>query len=238
VSEHKGSSAGTGRGGAQRDLIVISSAALALLLIGVAFDLFDRTHRWLAARLPFPVDNLLAVLVILSGAFCAFGIRQWVQADRERGLRARSDERYQAAENRYRTIVERVPAVSYTWDAADEPGTSSALYISPQIERLLGYTPDEWRADPSLWDRCAHPEDREHALRAWAEATTAGQAFALEYRMNTRDGRSIWVRDEAVPIAPGRRGLPVYQGVMIDITEQKRAEEQYRTLIEHLPATV
>lgn len=146
-----------------------------------------------------------------------------------------AEERIQEAENRYRTMVERVPAVAYTWDSADGVGEAPLLYISPQIERLLGFTAAEWMSDPALWSRCAHPDDRASILERWVDAAGRGETFMGEYRLRTADGRWIWVRDEAVPVATGSRGRPIYQGVMFDITQQKHAEQRYRRLVSELP---
>jgi PAS domain S-box-containing protein len=146
-----------------------------------------------------------------------------------------AEQRTQDAENRYRTIVERVPAVAYVWDSADEPGKAPAPYISPQIHRLLGFTAQEWLEDPSMWESRVHPDDREATLRSWNDAVGREETFTAEYRLRTAAGRWVWIRDEAVPVAIGSRGRPIYQGVMFDITEQKRAQERYRQLVEELP---
>ena len=146
-----------------------------------------------------------------------------------------AEQRTQDAENRYRMIVERVPTVAYTWDSADAPGTAPVSYISPQIHRLLGFTAQEWIEDPSMWEKRAHPDDRRAILEAWDEAAAREETFTAEYRLRAADGRWVWIRDEAVPVAVGSRGRPIYQGVMYDITEQKRAQERYRQLVEELP---
>ena len=146
-----------------------------------------------------------------------------------------AEERIQEAENRYRTMVERVPGVAYTWDSADGIGETPLLYISPQIERLLGFTAQEWTSDPSLWSRRLHPEDRPSTLEGWANAAARGETYMGEYRLRSADGRWLWVRDEAVPVSTGSRGRPIYQGVMFDITQQKHAEQRYRRLVSELP---
>jgi PAS domain S-box-containing protein len=148
----------------------------------------------------------------------------------------------QEAENRYRTIVERVPAVAYVWDAADRPGSAPASYISPQVEALLGFSAEAWHDDPQLWASRLHPDDLPGVLQTWDRATERSEAFSTEYRIFAADGTLLWIRDEAVPVSVGERGLPVYQGVMFDITEQRtaverlrRTEHRYRSLVERLP---
>jgi PAS domain S-box-containing protein len=98
----------------------------------------------------------------------------------------------QDAELKYRMLVERLPVTVYN----AELGVNGVWhYISPQIELLLGFTPDEWMADPGLWFRQIHPDDRDHQReleeRAWAWQET----FESEYRILTREGHFIWVRD-------------------------------------------
>ena len=156
--------------------------------------------------------------------------------------RIEAEARAADAEGRYRTLVERVPAIAYAWDTAFAPGTAPADYISPQIERLLGVTPQDWLDDPAAWADRVHPHDIERVTAAWDAATAAGAPFTQEYRLRTSDGAWLWVRDDANPVGPGVREAPVYQGVIIDITEQHAAEEEvraaeqrWRLLLEHLP---
>ena len=206
---------------------MISLVALGVFCIGASFGVFERLELWVEQR-GSAAGNVFAVMLILTAVFAVFAVRRLQQAEREAELR-------EEAERRFRTIVERVPAVSYTWDAADAPGSTPVTYISPQIETLLGYTAAEWLADPALWGRCAHPDDQGPMLESWADAVARGSSFTGEYRMRTKDDRLIWVREEAVPVGMGPRGRPIYQGVLFDITEQKRAEERYRQLVEELP---
>src|SRR3954469_24043945 len=160
--------------------------------------------------------------------------------------RKRAESRLQEAESRFRTLVEKVPAVTYIWDARNPTGAVEADYISPQVESLLGYTQEEWQRNPGLWEQHVHPGDRDTVLAEWERASRTGKPFAADYRFTSRDGRAMWIRDEATLLSRDERGDPaLYQGVMIEVTEQHRAEEQareaearYRTLVEQLPAVI
>jgi diguanylate cyclase (GGDEF)-like protein/PAS domain S-box-containing protein len=124
--------------------------------------------------------------------------------------------------------------VSYI-DACDERAQS--VYIGPQVEDMLGYTPQEWYADPDLWPRLLHPDDRPRALAENARHNETGEPFRLEYRLLTRDGRVVWVHDEA-RMARDERGAPLYSyGVMLDITDRMRSEEQVAFQAYHDPLT-
>ena len=88
----------------------------------------------------------------------------------------RTERELQEARTKYGTLVEQIPAIVYV-DVADERMTTS--YVSPQIEELLGITPQEYINDPDLWATHLHPEDRERALATYLEGRAAGEPFTL-----------------------------------------------------------
>ncbi|HEX2742530.1 MAG TPA: PAS domain S-box protein [Rubrobacter sp.] len=138
--------------------------------------------------------------------------------------RKKSEELLKEAENRLRTLVEHVPAITYT----EEVGGHAMVYVSPQIEKVLGYSPREVMADPDLWTKMLHPHDREQVLDAERHSNETGDPFAVEYRIFARNGRVVWLRDEAV-LVRDEEGEPLHwQGFMLDVTERKRAEEKRR----------
>jgi diguanylate cyclase (GGDEF)-like protein/PAS domain S-box-containing protein len=157
--------------------------------------------------------------------------------------RADTEERLRTAEFRYRTLVEQLPLISYV-DHEHDPG-SKAMYVSPQIETVLGYTPEEWLTVADLFTEAIHEDDRQRVLDEKVAAYTRGETLRQEYRMHTRDGRLIWVEDISVHVEPPEGGVPFRQGFALDITERKRADEavrlaetRYRTLVEQLPLAV
>ncbi|MGH3006600.1 MAG: PAS domain S-box protein [Gaiellaceae bacterium] len=144
-----------------------------------------------------------------------------------RALQEREDaeRRLSAAEQGYRSLIEQLPLVTYI-DRLDE--TSSSIYISPQVEDLLGYPPVAWLSDREFFPNVLHPDDRERVLAQTAEAYASGESFASEYRLLAEDGRVVWVQDH-VMIARDGTGRPQHaQGFLLDVTERKRAEEELR----------
>ena len=143
------------------------------------------------------------------------------QAQKELAERKLAQEALQAAENKYRMLVERLPVIVYT----SELGSGGNwLYVSPQIEKLLGFTVEEWMADPAPWSRQVHPEDLLRQMELEEKAYANSKLFSDEYRMATRDGREIWIRDSAQILPPLNGGNPIVQGVLMDVTERKQAE--------------
>jgi PAS domain S-box-containing protein len=135
----------------------------------------------------------------------------------------------------YRMLVEGVPAILYI-DRPDDLSTN--LYTSPQIESLLGYPLHEWMADPELWKGVIHPDDRDRVLAANEASNRAGGTYLEEYRVLTKDGRTVWIRDEAAPVRGTDGTLLYWRGVILDITQRKEAEERLRWSLEVLRRTV
>jgi PAS domain S-box-containing protein len=124
-------------------------------------------------------------------------------------------------EVKYRTLVEQVAAVSYI---AEVGVHGEWLYVSPQVEGIFGYTPDEWLTNSGQWIRFVPPEDHPTILAA-EEACVTAQRFQAEYRITRKDGKVIWVSDTAV-VVPGSGKHPLMEGIILDITDRKLLENQ------------
>lgn len=111
------------------------------------------------------------------------------------------------------------------WEA--EPGAHQFTFVSPRAERLLGYPVQQWLEDPSFWSTHIHRDDRDHAVCCWSACVREQRDHEIEYRMLAADGRSVWLRDlVSVVIADGR--VVALRGIMVDVTERRRLEEQLR----------
>ncbi len=141
-----------------------------------------------------------------------------------------------ASEVRYRSLVEQMPAVTYIARIDDVRTTE---YVSPQIEDVLGFTQEDYRQDPDTWRKALHPDDRDRVLVEVAQAQAKGDPLTTEYRMITRDGRTVWFRDHARIVRDNRNKPLFLQGVMLDITTHKQvrealreSEERFRTVFD------
>ena len=136
-----------------------------------------------------------------------------------RGATAR--DRLRHAEAKYRTLVEQLPLVTYI-DALT--ATASGIYASPQIERLLGYTPEQWTDDPEIFAKLLHPDDRDRVLELVDHCNHTGEPFRADYRLIRADGAVVWVQDESLVVCD-EEGRPLFtQGYLLDVTEKKQAE--------------
>ncbi len=135
--------------------------------------------------------------------------------------RKRLEQRLREPEARYRGLVERIPAIAYVAPGHD-PGAT--LYISPQIEQVLGIPANAFLSEPGFRIRQLHQEDRERVLAQLSEACASRRVFSCEYRMIARDGRTVWIRDEGNFIFDETGKPTALQGIMLDITDLTRAE--------------
>jgi len=151
------------------------------------------------------------------------GVAGRVWSFRDVTARRQAEDGVRSAEQKYRTLIEQIPAITYI-DAFDGPETT--LYISPQTEAILGYTQQDWFNDPNLLSKRIHPEDHDRWRAEVERCDETGDAFRLEYRILARDGRVVWVHDESVLLRAESDRPLFWQGVMFDITERKDAEEK------------
>jgi PAS domain S-box-containing protein len=121
----------------------------------------------------------------------------------------------------YGGLLERVPAILYV---ADVGAAGRWHFVSPQIETILGFTAQEWCADPELWAAQLHPLDRDRVL-AVEQPPMAPRIEPIEYRMFRRDGAVIWIRDDA-QLVQDEQGRLRWHGVMSDVTERKLADAE------------
>ncbi|HEX5692007.1 MAG TPA: PAS domain S-box protein, partial [Roseiflexaceae bacterium] len=158
-----------------------------------------------------------------------------VIAHEDISARKQVEQALRATETKYRTLVEHIPAIVY--QAAIDP-SSSTLYVNEQIEKILGFSQNDWMADPQRWLKQLHPQDLDHVLGTIARAHSSDAPIRSEFRMLTRDGRVVWFGDEAVVIRDWD-GQPLFlQGIMLDITARKQAEEQLHELNANLEQRV
>jgi len=183
-------------------------------VLGIAYDErgrgFDASDIALLSRFAH-----LASLALESA-------RLYTSAKEELAERRRAESAVREAELRYRTLVEHLPLVTYISPVEETVGN---LYVSPQVEDLLGYPTDEWVRNPNLLSEAVHPDDLERVLAEADHLRETGEPLRSEYRYITADGRTVWVLDETILVRDDE-GTPLWvQGFILDITERRTAEE-------------
>ncbi len=209
---------------------LMSTAAGAGLILAEARGLLPSPFRSTVAG--WAIHSMLFVLTGILLALFNRDLKSALKNARHSADTIRANEEaLRESEAKYRTLVERIPAIIYT-AAVDEPKTR--LYVSPQVERILGFTPAEYLADPELLQELLHPDDRQRILGEAEYFYATGEPFISEYRTFTRDGHTLWLHDEAVMLRDVTGKFQFIQGVRMDITERKLAEEKIKTPLAQL----
>ena len=145
-----------------------------------------------------------------------------VVEDQSEGERLRASA--EASERRLRDLIQSVDAIVWEADATLDQFT----FVSRRAEQMLGFRVEDWLTVPHFWERQLHPADREKTVADYRAGIAAGRDFELQYRMIAADGRIVWFRDRIrVLDNTVGKGVPP-RGVMVDITEEKRAEAELR----------
>jgi diguanylate cyclase (GGDEF)-like protein/PAS domain S-box-containing protein len=211
-----------------RRLLPIGAVALTGVL---ALDLLAQP-----ALLTAPI-RVAAAGAIVAVVTLAIARQTVLLADREQVLereRRLADELV-VAEAQYRSVVERVPGVVYVAEAGEH---GRWHFVSAKIDELVGYSAEEWMADPTLWIERMHPADRDRMIMAEMNGAERSEQGRWEYRLIARDGRVVWVIDDEAVIARDATGRPtMVQGILVDISDRKALEEQLRHQALHDPLT-
>jgi PAS domain S-box-containing protein len=219
--------AGDARAGAVLGVPLLSDGAVVGVLV-VAFGEPGRTFGRADIERLRGVGELAGVAIDHAGRLSA--TRRELAGARlaEREAQPRAGDWIPEPASRYRALFEQIPAVVYSEVHAIG---GSYIYQSPQIEGILGYTPEEGM-QPSRWKSWLHPDDRQWVLAEDARCERTGDPWFAEYRVIAKDGRVVWIRDHAV-LVHGEHGEPdFWQGYYIDITDQKLAEAATREALQ------
>jgi PAS domain S-box-containing protein len=142
------------------------------------------------------------------------------------GRRTGSPDDATRAAERFRELVDDIDGVVWEADPSSEPVRFT--FVSRHAEVIFGYPPARWVQEPGFWASCIHPDDRQRVLAFVREAARAGTRRQIVYRAVTAGGRTVWIRDRMHFTAAAGRTPGMLRGVMVDITEQKIAEEALR----------
>jgi PAS domain S-box-containing protein len=124
-----------------------------------------------------------------------------------------------AAEEKYRTLVEQLPAITYRYALSKR---NAFLYISPQVRTILGLEPEDLEADPNLWSSLLHPDDRDRAFDLAAQTRSTDRPTATDVRVVRADGEIVYLRNHALVVRDDEDQPAYIQGVLVDVTEYER----------------
>ena len=156
------------------------------------------------------------------------------ELEKEAFERKRAERALGESEKKYRDFAEGLSALVYRAD----PKTFAARYVNKAVERLYGYTVQEWLDDPSLWEKSIHPDDREKVLSELVEAQGKMENIILEYRSIRKDKAIRWMEDHISFEKDAQGNAVSVNGVMYDMTERKQTEKELRQYRQHLEELV
>jgi len=221
--------------------VVLAAAQLllvAVLITGWVSGLRPALVAWGLATLSFyyyftpPFDSLkvettevprLAIFTLIAAFIATMSAARRRAEDSLKSAQEDLEARVRERTARFRDLVNSVEGIVWEADAA----TFQFLFVSNQAERILGYPVERWLSEPTFWKDHLHPDDREWALLFWVRATGEKRDHDFEYRMIAADGRVVWLRDLVTVVVKGERATRM-RGVMVDITDRKRAETALR----------
>lgn len=137
--------------------------------------------------------------------------------------RQQTEDALRRSQQMYEQLVNSIEGIVWEADAV----TFQFTFVSQYAERLTGYPVEHWLSEPDFWIKHIHPDDRSQAMEFCLSAIERKEDHAFDYRMVTADGREIWLRD-IVTVEPGENESLQLRGVIVDITERRRAEEELR----------
>jgi PAS domain S-box-containing protein len=194
---------------------------------GAVFAAGAWTLYWVLAA-----DQSLPTLLSLPVWLVAGAFTGWLTARQSAAASARERELHSAREHaadseaRHRALTQSLPVATYV-HVPDHPGR---IFSSDRIRGLTGYNADDFRREPDLFRRLVHADDRERVEAEFAPVVDRGEPVRSEYRLLTRDGRVVWIAEEAVAVRDAE-GRPVcVQGWLVDVGERRRFDEERRQL--------
>jgi PAS domain S-box-containing protein len=212
-------------------LVVVILVLVVLVAAAVAMMLGSRLQRFVSE----PVLRLTETAHVIADK-ADYSVRAREEQGNEFGVLTRAFNqmlaRIEAQEWELRHAHQQTEALIHSidgivWECT--PDTFHFTFVSRQAERILGYPPDAWTANPSFWHEHLHPEDAAKAIETCAAAVRARKPYSYEYRMLAADGRVVWIRERGVILVDDDQPVGI-RGILLDITEEKKAAEQLEKL--------
>jgi diguanylate cyclase (GGDEF)-like protein/PAS domain S-box-containing protein len=160
--------------------------------------------------------------IIATNLLANPSVRGIVLNSRDITERRLTEDRLHETEFRYRTLVEQIPVHTYIQSLE---GDLPFIYVSPQIEEILGYTPEERMAQSEDWDESIHPDDLERLTTIDNHSNATGEPFHCEYRQRHKDGHWVWLRDDALLVHDADGKALFWQGVISDVSQHHATAE-------------
>jgi PAS domain S-box-containing protein len=212
------------------DQRIVTSAIV--LMAGVA--LWGAKHAYGPFVQPSRNTSLLLLISFVGTASLMTLLVAAVMTERKKAEadKSRLGSELEVQRQRIEDIVQHVPGI--VWEAWGKPGTTERRvdFVSGYIEKMLGYTPEEWLSTPDFGLKLVHPDDKQRMATETAAIFASGKGGSSRFRLIHRDGREVWVEAHSIVVC-NENGHPVgMRGVTMDITAAVEAESERTELLE------
>jgi two-component system, cell cycle sensor histidine kinase and response regulator CckA len=201
--------------------------------------LFDLLQRCMTERRSFRIENEFNFLDKTFGTFelsiqpvpegaliLSFDVTARKRAEEEAG---RLRDRIESQRKRLESIVVNVPGVVWeAWSPAAAGPSQHTGFVSNYVEKLIGYSVQEWLSQPDFWISIIHREDRQQIAEAVAAQLSSGLDNRMKFRWIAKSGRTVWIEAHTAVVMDEHGRIAGMRGVCIDITEPKALEAQFR----------
>ena len=208
----------------ERKKVFIADVLFVTLLTTVFLSImiYMRSNELLPPAVDYSKNAILGIYIFF------FFIALYIQKSAIDITKSAAEKAY-IRENQYQLFLENIPTITYINDISLEART---LYVSPQVENLLGYSSKTFLQDPTLWMKIINEDDAEEVLLKNELSVRTGEPFKVEYRLMTKGGNVIWVRDEAKLVRDDRGDPAYWLGVWTDITKEKSSEKTLAYMVQ------
>lgn len=145
-----------------------------------------------------------------------------------RGMKNTAEE-LQDNKKRLKSIFDTLDVAIWSHDLK-----TNTLLITSGIEKLYGYSSEEFYKDNTLWKKVIHPEDY-HVLAERETGLSRGEAVTSIYRIIRPNGEVRWIQDRGIPVLDDNGNFVDFTSVLFDITDRQESEGRYRSLVEMSP---
>lgn len=228
------------------------SALTTFFGLGPSTTTWEPIERGALFRIRLPKRRPLKTLLLVLSSWFRRETTRDLHASLMNGLhlehqvaaRRTAEHALRQTEERLRRITDAIPGIVYQF-FLDPDGKQGFAFVSRGVTALTGFTPEELLEDPNLIWEIIDPAYIDEVRTSIVISAQTGTPWCQEFPLRTKEGQLRWVRGQSIPEPPDATGRIMWNGILTDITEQKKAEEKlresetrFRHMAENIPGAI